>query len=123
MMSLLKKAIVDLPWPIRLEGNSRLISGTEFVESAGAQNKDIIAASQTFYQPVLENLRRKLLWSSFSHSSAVHCISRYEALEKVKERHSSKVAPVPAWREDWRNRPLPSSKNPTSKMRLGAQPF
>ena len=59
-----------------------------------------------------ENLRRRLWWSSFSHSSAVHCISKYEALEKVRERHSSKVARVPAWREDWRNRPLPSSKNP-----------
>ena len=41
--------IVDLPWPIRLEGNSKRISCTEFIESAGAQNKDIIAASQTFY--------------------------------------------------------------------------
>ena len=30
-----------------------------------------------------------------SHSSAVHCISRNEALEKLKERHSSKVARVP----------------------------
>ena len=40
-----KKTIVDLPWPIRLEGNLELFSGTEFVESAGAQNKNIIAAS------------------------------------------------------------------------------
>jgi len=57
MIGLLKKAIVDLP--IRMKRNSKFTPGNS-LSPAGAQNKDIGAASQTLLTEFKLRLRRRL---------------------------------------------------------------
>ena len=52
-----KKAIVD--FPIKLKGNSKRTSGN-LLSLLGAQNKDVVAASQTLLTEVRLRLLRRL---------------------------------------------------------------